>query len=83
MSAVNRFMAGLLLWLVVSAVFTSWEGHLGGLLAGGAVAAVFVHAPRGRHRAWVQVGACLVVLALFVVLAAVKVADLTGGGVFR
>ncbi|MEU6522308.1 rhomboid family intramembrane serine protease [Streptomyces sp. NPDC046924] len=83
MGAVNRFMAGLLLWLVVSAVFTSWEGHLGGLLAGGAVAAAFAYAPRGRHRVWVQAGACLGLFALLVVLAAVKVADLTGGGVFR
>ncbi|WP_406728067.1 rhomboid family intramembrane serine protease [Streptomyces sp. GD-15H] len=81
MSAVNRFMAGLLLWLVVSAVVTSWEGHLGGLLAGGAVAVAFAYVPRGRHRALLQAGACLVLLALLVVLAVVKVSVLTGGGV--
>ncbi|MFD3732353.1 rhomboid family intramembrane serine protease [Streptomyces sp. NPDC058632] len=83
MRAVNRFMGGLLLWLVISAVVTSWEGHLGGLLAGGAVAAVFAYVPRGGRRMVLQAGACLVLLGLLVVLAVVKVAELKGGGVPR
>ncbi|MEF9903167.1 rhomboid family intramembrane serine protease [Streptomyces sp. P9-A2] len=81
MQAVNRFMAGLLLWLVISAVVTSWEGHLGGLLAGGAVAVAFAYVPRGRRRTLLQAGACLALLALLVVLAVAKVSELTGGGV--
>ncbi|MBT3149652.1 rhomboid family intramembrane serine protease [Streptomyces sp. CHD11] len=80
MAQVNRFMAGLLLWLVVSAVVTSWEGHLGGLLAGGAVAAVFAYVPRGDRRVLLQAAACTVLLALLLVAAAVKVSGLTSGG---
>ncbi len=45
MRGVNRLMGGLLLWLVVSALFTSWQGHLGGLLTGGLVALAFAYAP--------------------------------------
>ncbi|GAA2520928.1 MULTISPECIES: rhomboid family intramembrane serine protease [Streptomyces] len=81
MGTVNRFMTGLLLWLVISAVVTSWEGHLGGLLAGGAVALVFAYVPRGPRRGLVQAAACVVLLVLLVALAAVKVSELTGGGV--
>lgn len=80
---VNRFMAGLLLWLVVSAVVTSWEGHLGGLLAGGAVALVFAYVPRGRYRLLIQAAACAGLLVLLVVAMAAKVAELTSGGVPR
>ncbi|MEU3142842.1 rhomboid family intramembrane serine protease [Streptomyces sp. NPDC006999] len=83
MGVVNRFMGGLLLWLVISAVATSWEGHLGGLLTGGAVAVAFAYAPRGRHRMVLQAGACLVLLGLLVVLTVVEVAELKGGGVSR
>ncbi|CAM5440105.1 Membrane associated rhomboid family serine protease OS=Streptomyces griseomycini OX=66895 GN=FHS37_000258 PE=3 SV=1 [Streptomyces griseomycini] len=83
MNTVNRFMAGLLLWLVVSAVATSWEGHLGGLLAGGAVALVFAYVPRGPRRGLVQAAACAGLVVLVVVLAAVKVSELTGGGILR
>ncbi|MFI8087612.1 rhomboid family intramembrane serine protease [Streptomyces sp. NPDC086080] len=80
MGQVNRFMAGLLLWLVISAVVTSWEGHLGGLLAGGAVALVFAYVPRGDRRALIQAAACTVLLALLLVAAAAKVSGLTSGG---
>ncbi|MFE9770157.1 rhomboid family intramembrane serine protease [Streptomyces sp. NPDC005931] len=83
MSAVNRFLAGLLLWLVVSAAFTSWEGHLGGLLTGAAVAVTYAYAPRGRRRTVVQAGVCLGLLVLLSVAVMVKVAGLTGGGVFQ
>ncbi|MEU6352763.1 rhomboid family intramembrane serine protease [Streptomyces sp. NPDC047072] len=78
MSAVNRFMAGLLLWLVISAAMTSWEGHLGGLLTGGAVTLAYAYAPRDRRRTLVQAGACAVLLVLLLVSAWGKVAELTG-----
>ncbi|MEV5812981.1 rhomboid family intramembrane serine protease [Streptomyces mutabilis] len=81
LAAVNRFMMLLLLWLVVSAGFTSWQGHLGGLLAGGAVAAAFAYAPRDGRRAAVQTGACAALLALLAVATVSRVAELTGSGI--
>ncbi|MET7321146.1 rhomboid family intramembrane serine protease [Streptomyces sp. NPDC005549] len=77
---VNRFMAGLLLWLVVSAWFTSWQGHLGGLLVGGALALAFAYAPRDGRRVAVQAGTGAALVVLLAVTAAVKVSELTGGG---
>ncbi|UXY26969.1 rhomboid family intramembrane serine protease [Streptomyces sp. HUAS TT20] len=77
MNQVNRLMTGLLLWLVVSAWVTSWQGHLGGLLAGGAVTLGYAYAPRDRRRALVQAGVCVALLALLVVLTITKSAELT------
>ncbi|WP_028803129.1 rhomboid family intramembrane serine protease [Streptomyces sp. 142MFCol3.1] len=79
MRAVNRFMVGLLLWLAVSAAVTSWEGHLGGLLAGGAVTAAYAYAPRDQRRTAVQAAACAGLLVLLVVLTVVKVSSLKSG----
>jgi membrane associated rhomboid family serine protease len=76
MATVNRFMAGLLLWLLISAGLTSWQGHLGGLLAGSLVTVAYAYAPRDRRRPLVQAGACVALLALLVVLALAKVAEL-------
>ncbi|MFE1107256.1 rhomboid family intramembrane serine protease [Streptomyces rochei] len=81
LTAVNRFMVLLLLWLVVSAGFTSWQGHVGGLLAGGAVAAAFAYAPRDGRRAAVQTGACAALLALLALATVTRVAELTGSGI--
>ena len=81
MRQVNRFMTGLLLWLVISAVVTSWEGHLGGLLAGGAVALVFAYVPRGSRRLLIQAGACVALAVVLAVAAVIKVSELTGGGI--
>ena len=78
MNSVNRFMAGLLLWLLISAGLTSWQGHLGGLLAGGVVTLAYAYAPRDRRRNLVQAGACVALLVLLVVLTAGKVTELTG-----
>ncbi|CAM5698120.1 Rhomboid family intramembrane serine protease OS=Streptomyces tendae OX=1932 GN=GUR47_12395 PE=3 SV=1 [Streptomyces tendae] len=79
MSRVNRVMAALLLWLLVSAWFTSWQGHLGGLLAGGALALAFAYAPRDGRRTAVQAGAGAALVLMLAVTAAVKVSELTGG----
>ncbi|MET7983436.1 MULTISPECIES: rhomboid family intramembrane serine protease [unclassified Streptomyces] len=81
MAGVNRFMAGLLIWLVISAGLTSWQGHLGGLLAGGLVTAAFAYAPRGPRRALVQSAVCVGLLAVLLVLAVLKVSALRTGAV--
>ncbi len=81
MRGVNRLMAFLLLWLVLSAGLTSWQGHLGGLLTGGVVTLAYAYVPRGPRRALLQTAACAGVLVLLVITALGKVAELTGGGV--
>ncbi|WP_327711597.1 rhomboid family intramembrane serine protease [Streptomyces sp. NBC_00464] len=77
MQAVNRFLAGFLLWMVISAGFTSWEGHLGGLLTGAVVTVVYAYAPAQR-RAPVQAALCVVVLAVLVLLVVLKSSALAG-----
>ncbi|MFE3635341.1 rhomboid family intramembrane serine protease [Streptomyces cellostaticus] len=77
--AVNQYMTGLLIWLVVSAWMTSWQGHLGGLLAGATVTLAYAYAPRDGRRGLVQAGVCVALLVLLVVLTAVKVSSLAEG----
>ncbi len=52
-----------------------WRAHIGGLVVGSIVAAGFVFAPRGQ-RMLVQVGVCVLVLAVLVGLAAYRTSDL-------
>jgi membrane associated rhomboid family serine protease len=66
----NRLIVTYLLWLVLSAGFASWEGHLGGLLAGGLAALGIAYAPRQRRTAWQAAAIGGVVLVLVVVLLA-------------
>ncbi|MFG3238259.1 MULTISPECIES: rhomboid family intramembrane serine protease [unclassified Streptomyces] len=77
MRAVNRFMAGFLLWMVISAGFASWQGHLGGLLTGGIVTVAYAYAP-AKRRTTVQAAACVVLLAVLVLLVVLKTSALTG-----
>ncbi|MFF4080382.1 rhomboid family intramembrane serine protease [Streptomyces sp. NPDC087218] len=77
MRAVNRFMAGFLIWMLISAGFTSWQGHLGGLLTGGLVTVAYAYAPAGR-RTTVQAAACVVLCAALVLLVVLKTSALTG-----
>jgi membrane associated rhomboid family serine protease len=48
----------------------SWQGHVGGFIAGAAIGAVLVFAPRGKRRAPVQLGG-IAAIAVAVVLAIV------------
>jgi membrane associated rhomboid family serine protease len=65
----TRLLLSFVLWLVLAAGFTSWEGHLGGLLTGAAVGFALAYAPR-RNRTVVQVVA-LVVIGVVLVAALV------------
>ncbi|MEU6377972.1 rhomboid family intramembrane serine protease [Streptomyces sp. NPDC046909] len=77
MRGVNQFMVFLLVWLLISSRFTSWQGHLGGLLTGGAVTLVYAYAPRGPRRGLVQAAACAALLALLVVASIGRISELT------
>ncbi|MEU9622653.1 MULTISPECIES: rhomboid family intramembrane serine protease [unclassified Streptomyces] len=79
MQAVNRFMAGFLLWMLISAGFASWQSHLGGLLTGGAVTLAYAYAP-AKRRALAQSAACGVLLVVLVALVVLRTSQLTGGG---
>jgi len=67
----RQLIIGTVLWLVLSAGFASWQGHLGGLLAGGAAALGIVFAPRARRTAWqaAALGGVTLVLVLLLVAA--------------
>jgi membrane associated rhomboid family serine protease len=73
----RQLITGLLVWMVVSAAVTSWQGHLGGLLTGGAVGLAFAYAP-ARHRTLVQAVGAVAMLAVLVVLVVLKTSQLTG-----
>ncbi|MDT5280892.1 MAG: hypothetical protein QOJ20_2087 [Mycobacterium sp.] len=45
----------------------SWQGHIGGLVTGAAVAAAYAYAPR-EHRALIQISATVAILVLFALL---------------
>jgi len=53
----------------------SWQGHIGGLVSGALVAALYVY-PTGRSRTAVQVLGTLALLAVFAVLVVVRTGDL-------
>jgi membrane associated rhomboid family serine protease len=63
--------------LTFSVPTISWQGHIGGLVTGALIAAVFVYAPRER-RNLVQSGACAAVLVVFAALIYWRTAELIG-----
>ena len=66
-----------LIWLVISASFTSWEGHLGGLIIGGTLALAYAYAPQ-RQRTFLHLTASAGLFVLLIALVALKSAQLTG-----
>ncbi len=68
-----------LIWLVATAWFVSWEGHLGGLLAVGALGLAYAYAP-AKQRTVVQAGAAAGILVIAIALVVLKTSQLTGAG---
>ena len=72
----------ILVWIGINVVLTftipniSWQGHLGGLLGGMAIAAILVYAPRQR-RTQVQVAGLVVLTVLLVAAIVARTASLT------
>ncbi|MGP4109642.1 rhomboid family intramembrane serine protease [Streptomyces sp. 4N509B] len=81
MRRLNQDMRPVAVLLGINLVITfawsniSWEGHIGGLVAGTAIAYAMVHAP-ARRRTLVQVAACAVVLLVILVACLVRTAQL-------
>lgn len=75
-----RWLVGL---IVINLVLTfavpgiSWQGHIGGLITGALIAAVFVYAPRARRNV-IQAGAAAGLLAVFAALIAMRTVALVG-----
>ncbi|MFF2820649.1 rhomboid family intramembrane serine protease [Kitasatospora cineracea] len=72
----NQMMITLVLWMVLSAGFASWQGHLGGLLTGLAAGAALGYAPR-QQRGLVQAINLTAVLAVVAVVAVIATDQLT------
>ncbi|MGK5533874.1 rhomboid family intramembrane serine protease [Streptomyces sp. URMC 129] len=56
----------------------AWQAHIGGLVAGAAIAYAMVNAPRER-RTLVQAGTCALVLAVLVIACVIRTAQLLNG----
>ncbi|BBY58542.1 rhomboid family intramembrane serine protease [Mycolicibacterium sarraceniae] len=75
-------MKWLIAIIVVNLILTfsvptiSWQGHIGGLVTGAGIAALFLYTPRERHRNLVQGGVCAAVLVVFGALIYWRTAEL-------
>ncbi|MFH9069330.1 rhomboid family intramembrane serine protease [Streptomyces alboflavus] len=82
MRRLNYDMRPVLIILALNLFFTfrldgiAWQAHIGGLIAGVAIAYGMVHAPRER-RALVQWGTCAAVFVVIVVTVVLRTAQLT------
>ncbi len=67
--------ANLVISFAVSGI--AWQAHVGGLIAGGALTAAFVYAPR-QNRVLIQAGATLAMLAILIVAVVIRDNQLIG-----
>jgi membrane associated rhomboid family serine protease len=56
----------------------SWQGHIGGLITGAVLACAYAYAPRDRQVV-IQLGATIVIVAVFLVLIAIRLGRLGAG----
>ncbi|MFI6941537.1 rhomboid family intramembrane serine protease [Streptomyces sp. NPDC050418] len=82
MRRLNYDMRPVIALLAINMLFTftmngiAWQAHVGGLVAGAAIAYGMVHAPR-EHRALVQWGTCAAVFVLTLITVMVETSRLT------
>ena len=57
----------------------AWQVHLGGLIVGALVTAVFAYAPR-KNRMVLQVGTCVVLLVIMAIIVVTRTGQLNPGG---
>jgi membrane associated rhomboid family serine protease len=67
----NRLLLSFVLWMVLAAGFTSWAGHLGGLLTGAVVAVGYAYAPRRNPKQKIVQAAVVAGVAVVLIAAVV------------
>jgi membrane associated rhomboid family serine protease len=82
MRRLNYDMRPVIALLVINLIFTfgwsniAWQAHIGGLVAGVLIGYAMVHAPR-KQRTLIQYGACALVLAVVILMALLRTAQLS------
>ncbi|HXA59473.1 MAG TPA: rhomboid family intramembrane serine protease [Streptosporangiaceae bacterium] len=77
LAGANRLILTYLVWMVLTAGITAWQGHLGGLLTGGLVGLAFAYVPK-KQRTFLHLAAAGATLLLLIVLVLLKTSSLTG-----
>jgi membrane associated rhomboid family serine protease len=80
---VHGDLRGVLTWIAINFAFTflvpniSWQGHVGGFVAGSVIGAIVVYAPPGPRRTTLQVAGMTVVALIVVAATVVRIASLS------